>query len=201
MFDARIRPYIDPPLHQIARLCLAAGLNADRLTAIGFLCGVISALCIYLGVYYLAFLFFCLNRLADGLDGAVARLTQSSDRGGYFDIVADFLFFALIPFAFGAADPDMRLAALFLIFSFVGTGTSFLAYAIIAAKQNLTTDIRGKKSFFYLGGLTEGAETIFVLGLVILWPATFVPAAWIFGCLCWVTTATRCLSAWQDFTE
>ena len=201
MFDARVRPYIDPPLQQIARLCLVMGLNANRLTALGFLCGIFAGLLIVLGLYKVAFLFFCLNRLADGLDGAVARLTKPSDRGGFFDIVADFLFYAIIPFAFGIADPDMRLAAMFLIFSFVGTGTSFLAYAIIAAKRDLSTDIRGKKSFYYLGGLTEGVETIFVLGIVILWPTFFVPVAFIFGCLCWITTLARCLSAWHDFSE
>ena len=201
MFDAHIRPYIDPPLKQAARICLSVGLSANKLTILGFVCGLIAAICILFNSHYLAFVFFCLNRLADGLDGAVARLSTPSNRGGFLDIVADFLFYALIPFAIGVANPEMRLAALFLLFSFVGTGTSFLAYAILAAKMGVHTEKQGKKSFFYLGGLTEGAETIFVLGLVIIWPASFIVVACIFGTLCWVTTATRVLAAWNDFQD
>lgn len=202
MFDAHLRPVIDPPLRQLAKLCLAAGLRANHLTAIGFIFGLLAGLCIITGYNYLAFGFFCLNRLCDGLDGALARLTKPTDAGGFLDIVADFLFYALIPFAFGVAFVETRLAALFLIFSFVGAGTSFLAYAIIAAKRGVSADnadLAHKRSFFYIGGLTEGSETILFLGLVILWPAAFVPAAFIFGSLCWLTTATRVWAGWRHF--
>ena len=201
MFDASLRPIIDKPMRAIGKACLAVGLTANQMTIIGFAFGILAAILIISGYFHLAFACFCLNRLADGLDGAIARLTKPTDAGGFLDIIADFLFYSLIPFAFGVAFPEMRLAALFLIFSFVGTGCSFLAYAIIAEKRNISTDIRGQKSFYYLGGLTEGTETILVLGLVILWPAIFVPAAVVFGSLCWITTATRIWAGWENFRE
>ena len=62
-----------------------------------------------------------LNRLLDGLDGAVARAAGSTDLGGFLDITMDFLVYSAIPFAFVLKDPGNALAAAFLIFSFVGT--------------------------------------------------------------------------------
>ena len=55
----------------------------------------------------------------------------------------------------------------------MGTGSSFLAFAIMAAKRGLSTDLRGRKSLYYLGGLTEGTETILFLALACLLPAWF----------------------------
>ena len=88
-----------------------------------------------------------------------------------------------------------------LIFSFVGTGSSFLAFAIIAQKRGISTEIRGKKGFFYLGGLTEGSETIIFLLVVAFQPDLFVPLAWAFGCLCWITTITRVRYAIESFSD
>jgi hypothetical protein len=100
--------------------------------------------------------------------------------------------------AFALADSAANaLAAAFLVFSFIGTATSFLAFAIMAAKRGITTELRGKKSLYYLGGLTEGTETIFAFVLACLWPAAFPLIAWLFGGLCWLTTATRVAVAWQ----
>jgi phosphatidylglycerophosphate synthase len=139
-----------------------------------------------------------LNRLLDGLDGALARHAGISDLGGFLDIVADFIIYAGVPFAFALADPATNaLPAAFLIFSFVGSGSSFLTFAIMAAKRGIATDLRGRKSLYYLGGLTEGAETIGALVLACLWPALFPWIALAFGLLCWLTTATRITVAWQ----
>ena len=142
-----------------------------------------------------------LNRIADGVDGAVVRCGGTSDFGGYLDIVADFIFYAAVPFAFAIADPANALAATFLIFSFIGTGSSFLAYAILAEKHNISTDIRGRKTFYYLGGLTEGAETILLFIAMLIWPSYFVYFAWSFGALCWITTATRIYAAYRQFHD
>ena len=77
--------------------------------------------------------------------------------------------------------------------------SSFLGVAILAAKHNIETDIRGKKAFYYLGGLTEGSETILLLCAMALWPDYFAYLAWGFGLLCWVTTGTRIYSAYSMF--
>src|SRR5262249_9689663 len=131
------------------------------------------------------------NRLIDGLDGAVARRTSPTDWGAYSDIVCDFIFYSSVVYAFALARPANATAAAFLIFSFVGPGSSFLAFAAIAAKRSLTTAARGPKSIYYLGGLTEGTETIIAFVVFCLVPASFPPAAVAFGVLCWITTASR----------
>ena len=97
------------------------------------------------------------------------------------------------------ARPEQALPAAFLIFSFVGTGSSFLAYAIFAAKRGITTNIRGAKSLYYIGGLTEGTETIALFVALCLFPDAFPWLAWGFGGLCWITTAARVTAAAGTF--
>ena len=109
------------------------------------------------------------------------------------------IFYSAVPFAFAIAEESNRLPAAFLIFSFVGTGGSFLAYAIIAAKRKQATQQSGKKSFFYSIGLMEGTETILFFVAFCLWPSGFPILAWIFGSLCWLTTALRIALAVRDF--
>jgi phosphatidylglycerophosphate synthase len=149
--------------------------------------------------YPLALACILLNRLADGLDGAVARHGRISDLGGYLDIVLDFLFYAGVAFFFAVGRPGEALPAAFLIFSFVGTGASFLAFAALAAKRGITTAARGTKSIYYLGGLTEGTETIALFVAICLFPDLFAWFAWIFGGLCWLTTAVRIFMATETF--
>ncbi len=135
----------------------------------------------------------------DGLDGAVARASVKTDFGAYLDIVLDFIFYTGVILGFTLADSENAVVAAALIASFVGTGTSFLAYAIIAAKRGLETQERGKKSFFYSGGLAEGTETILFFFVICLWPNLFVPAAGVFMTLCWVTVAMRIGQAHSAF--
>ena len=181
----------------MAAVLVDQGWTADRVTMTGFVLGLLALPAIALEAYLAGLALILLNRLFDGLDGAVARRTSRTDRGGFLDITFDFIFYASIPFAFALADPfDNALAAVFLVFSFIGTASSFLAYAIIAAKRGITTEIRGQKAFYYLGGLTEGTETIALFVAICLFPAWFPILAVIFGVCCWVTTATRIYAGW-----
>ena len=152
--------------------------------------------------YGLALALLLVNRLADGLDGAVARQTRLTDLGGFLDIVLDFLVYAGMVFAFALADPAANaLAAAFLLFAFMGTGSSFLAFAIMAAKRGISTDLRGRKSLYYLGGLAEGTETILFLALACLLPDHFVLLALGFAAMCWITTVGRVIAGLQLLRE
>ena len=201
MFDAQLRPLIDRLLNPIGRGLVALGMTANQVTMIGAAFGLIAAGCVAAGLFYPALWFVIANRVIDGLDGAVARASRSSDFGGYLDIVSDFIFYSAIPLAFAVARPETALAAAFLIFSFIGTATSFLGFAILAEKHHVTTQIRGKKAFYYLGGLTEGAETILLFLAILVWPDHFSVMAIIFGILCWVTTGTRIYAAYCQFND
>ncbi|XDZ66796.1 CDP-alcohol phosphatidyltransferase family protein [Alphaproteobacteria bacterium LSUCC0684] len=201
MLDARIRQIIDPVTDRMGKICSRLGISANRMTVAGFVIGAGAFVALSLGHYMLGLGLILLNRLADGLDGAIARHEGITDLGGYLDIVFDFIFYALVPLGFAVAEPDRAVAAAFLIVSFVGTGTSFLAFAIMAEKRGINTAEPARKSLYYLGGLTEGAETIAVMVLFCVLPEYFIPLAFGFGALCWITTATRIASAVEAFGD
>ena len=142
------------------------------------------------------------SRLADGLDGAVARLTRPTDRGAFLDITLDFIFYASIPLAFALADPAANaLAAAVLLAAFIGTASSFLAFAVLAERRGLTSLAYPKKGLYYLGGLTEATETLACFAAMCLWPALFAPLALGFAALCGLTMAARVHAGWQVFGE
>lgn len=201
MFDAKIRPFIDPPLNRLGGLLARANVSANQVTLLGVVTGLGSACAIVAESYALALALLVVSRILDGLDGAVARVTTPTDLGGYLDIVADFVFYVSIPLAFAITDPGNALAAAVLIASFTVTGISFLAYAVIAAKRNLQTQAHGKKSFFYTTGLAEGTETIMTFALMCLLPAFFVPLALAYAALCFVTVIQRSVSAYRSFSN
>jgi phosphatidylglycerophosphate synthase len=190
------KPVVDASARQIAK----RGISADQVTLTCFVLGMASALLIMLGHFQLALLPLLVGRICDGLDGAVARLTVQTDRGAFMDIALDFLFYASIPLAFAIAQPETNaLPGAVLLAAFVGTGTSFLAYATLAEKRGEKSTAYPSKSFYYLGGLTEGTETIAVFVLMCLFPQHFTLLAYIYAALCTLTTATRILAGWQNF--
>jgi phosphatidylglycerophosphate synthase len=199
VLDSYMRRIVDPPLDRAGRRLAAAGISANAVTVAGFAAGLLAIPCLAAEWYATALVVILLNRLADGLDGAVARHSALTDFGGYLDIVCDFIVYAGVAFGFALARPADALPAAFLILSFVGTGTSFLAYAILAAKRGLASEARGRKSLYYLGGLTEGTETIAFFAAFCLFPRAFPALAYIFGALCWLTTVARVAAARRSF--
>ncbi len=196
MLDRAARRLIDPTLESLAGRAARLGLTADRVTVLGFGIGLAAIVAIAVKLYLVGLVLLLLNRLADGVDGCLARRNGPTDLGGYLDIVLDFIIYAGLGFAFALAQPEQAVAAAFLIFSFMGTGSSFLAFAIFAAKRRLG-ERQGLKGFYYLGGLTEGTETILLFVFVCLLPGYFAEAAYVFGALCWLTTIGRVASAAQ----
>ncbi len=199
MFDAALRRVIDPPLNYVGTKVASVGISANQVTIVGFVIGIAAVPFIASEIYGIALVLILINRVFDGLDGAVARHSLLTDFGGYLDIVCDFIFYSAIVFAFALARPENTLAAAFLILSFMGTASTFLTYAIMAEKHNISTELRGRKSLYYLGGLTEGSETILAMCLMCLFPDYFVIIACVFGAMCWVTTVTRIYAAWVAF--
>lgn len=202
MLDSRLHPRLKPGLNAIAGVLDRPGISPDGLTLFGFAIGVLALPFLALGWYGAALVAIVLNRLLDGLDGALARRRGLTDAGGFLDISLDFLFYALVPFGFIVADPAQNaLAGGWLLFAFIGTGSSFLAFATLAAKHQIANPGYAHKSFYYLGGLTEGTETILLFVLCCLFPAHFTWLAWCFGALCWLTTFTRIWSGYLTLRE
>ncbi|MCZ8209381.1 MAG: CDP-alcohol phosphatidyltransferase family protein [Aquidulcibacter sp.] len=200
MFDAKLRPIIDPPLNAIGRALARMGIGADSVTLMGMVIGIGAGISIWQQAYGLGLALIALNRLLDGLDGAVARATQKTDFGGYLDIVSDFVFYVAIPLGFGLARPENLTWAMLLIATFTLTGVSFLAFATLAAKRGLETQAHGQKSFFFNTGLAEGAETIAFFVVMCLWPDGFMPLAIAFSGLCILTVLQRTVVARRAFS-
>lgn len=200
MIDRQAAAAIRPVVDALARVLVRAGVGADTLSFTGLAIGWLAAVAIALQAYGIGAAAILLSRLFDGLDGAVARQTTPTDRGGFLDISLDFLFYPAIPLAFAIADPAANaLAAAVLLAAFVGTGTSFLAFAVLAAKRGLTSAAYPDKSFYFLGGLTEVAETLAFFISMCLWPQHFPVLAYAFAALCAVTIAMRLRWGWQAF--
>ncbi|CAH0540437.1 CDP-alcohol phosphatidyltransferase family protein [Vibrio marisflavi] len=202
MLDRYSSKVVKGPLNILANVANRFGVKADQISIIGFCLGCCAFPAIVFGYLELALVFILLNRTFDGLDGAVARKHGPSDAGGFLDISLDFVFYSMIPFAFVIANPaENAIAGAFLIFAFVGTGSSFLAFAVMAGKRGIENPVYKHKSLYYMSGLTEGTETIACFVIFCLWPQYFNHVAYLFGAACWFTTFTRIHSGFHTLNS
>jgi phosphatidylglycerophosphate synthase len=198
MLDRAALALLRPGLQRLAAVLVRGGIGADTVTLCGFGLGMGAAVAIALGAPLAGLALLLASRLMDGLDGEVARATQPTDRGAFLDITLDFLFYASIPLAFALADPPANaLPAAVLLAAFIGTGSSFLAFAVLAEKRGLKSEDYPQKGIYYLGGLTEGTETLLCFVAMCLWPQHFALWAYGFAGLCLLTIVTRLLGGWR----
>lgn len=201
MLDRYLQPYVERMMRPVATLVVKVGVSADVITLAGFAIGMAALPLIAIQSNVLALFCIAANRLMDGLDGAAARLTQPTARGAFIDISLDFFFYSSIPFAFALANPAQNaLPAAALLLAFAGTTSSFLAFAVIAQQRQLRSEAYPTKGIFYLGGLTEGTETVLFFAAICLFPQLFPALAWSFSALCLVTTVTRWRWGWHAFS-
>ena len=197
MLDRHLLSLAAPWLLRIAAVLARRGIAADAVTLSGFGFGMAAAAAIALGRPLLGLGLIGLGRLADGVDGALARLTRVTDRGAFLDITLDFMFYASVPLAFAVANSGANaLAAAVLLFSFIGTASSFLAFAMLAERRGLRASAYPTKGMYYLGGLTEGSETLICFAAMCLWPTWFAPLAYGFALLCGLTWLARMHAGW-----
>lgn len=202
MFDRFIYPVMAPWCEALARPLAARGITADQITLSSFMIGLAAFPLLCFGQHRLALVAILINRLLDGVDGALARLTAASDRGAFLDITLDFLIYALVPLGFAIFDPQANaLPASCLLASFIGTGITFLTFSLIAERRGLKTPHFRNKGIVYLAGLAEGVETIVFFVLICLWPSYFALLAYIFSVLCLLTAITRLIAGWRFFSD
>lgn len=201
MLDRSMLALLKPGVDRLAATLVRRGLRADSVTWLGFGLGLLAAAAIASRWFLAGLVLLLLSRLADALDGAVARQTAPTDRGAFLDITLDFIFYASIPLAFALADPAANaLAAAALLAAFIGTGSSFLAYAALAAQRGKKSVVYPTKGIYYLGGLTEASETILCFVLMCLLPQWFAALAWAFAALCAITIVTRLHAGWRELS-
>ncbi len=192
MFDPLLRRIVDPPLDRAGGWLAGRGVRANATTLVGLAVGLLAVPLLAHEHYLLALAAILLNRLFDGLDGAIARHSTATPFGGYLDIVCDMLFYAAVPLGMALARPQNAIWAALLLATFVATSTSFLGRAVMAVQRGERDGgTRGSKSFFYAAGIIEGSETILALVLFCLFPDAFAWLAGIFAGLCLWTVLMR----------
>ena len=191
MIDKKINNYLNPYLFYIAKILCKFNISANFITLIGSIFGLLCFFFIIKSNFILAFLFLFLNRLFDGLDGAIARLVGQTDLGAFYDIISDFIFYCLFPIAFIFINIDNAYSICFLLLSFVATQSTFLASAWLLEKNKIFISKKNTKSFFYIGGITEGFETIICFSLMLLFNNFIDIISYCFGTLCWITFIFR----------
>ncbi len=195
MLDHRINTIFHPIMNGLANH-IPGQISANTITLAGFAIGVMVVPLLWLKLYSAALAVILVNRFFDGIDGAVARKNGTTNLGGYLDITCDFIFYSVVIMGFALADPENNgLAAAFLIFSFIGTGSSFLAFAAAAENQGISSHSHGLKAFYYITGLTDGTETILFFVIICMYPECFPILAMVFGIICWITVLGRFGSA------
>ena len=194
MLDPLLRRWIGPSLNRAGAWLARRDMSANAFSVAGLAVGLTVIPLLAWGRYELALLVILLNRLIDGLDGAIARRKGTTSFGGFLDIMCDMGFYAAVPIGFALAHPGNALWAALLLASFVCTASSFLGGAVLAAQREEPDDgARGAKSFFHAAGLVEGTEAILAFVLFCLFPSGFPWLAGIFAGLCFWTAAARVL--------
>jgi phosphatidylglycerophosphate synthase len=199
MFDVALRRFVDPALIRMAGWIADTRISANMMTISGAGLALGAAFFVTQSNFAAALGFILLNRVFDGLDGAIARINGPTEFGGYLDTICDYVFYLSIPIAFGLMNSVNQMPALLLIASFTLTAVSFLAFAAIAARQASDDGAHGPKAFIYSTGLMEGAETIAFFVLFCLFPGFFPTLAIVFAALCLLTVAQRFILAAKSF--
>jgi phosphatidylglycerophosphate synthase len=133
MFDATLRRASGPLLARVAAGLHRRGVPAGAITLAGLLLGLGAALAAGLGRWWPALGLWLVSRVADGLDGPVARIDGPTRRGGLLDLVADFTVYGAFVVGVAFALPEARLAATVLLCTYYVSGSAFLAWSSSAA--------------------------------------------------------------------
>lgn len=177
MIDNYLRRRLEGPLDRCARLLDFAAISPDRVTAAGLVLGLGSALSAGLQLWWLALVLWLASRLADGLDGPLARRRAraggpNSGAGGFFDITADFTVYGatVVGVAVGVTSgyDAPWWPFLLVLLAYYINGTAFLAFSSIAERTDRKID--DGRSLSFLGGVAEGAETIAVHSIWLILP-------------------------------
>ena len=203
MFDHRIQKFTQKPLVLIAKIIIKL-IKPNHMTILGFILGLLMCVLVFFQFYLTALILLVLNRLCDGLDGTMARLTIPSPLGGYLDIVFDFTIYSGFVLAFGLSNSNYTIISMVLLFLYIGTGTTFLARAAIQTQLDKIPESSDSKkelpkSFYYSSGLIEGTETTIFMILCLLLPNFYIFISIIFGILCLITFVSRIVVCYKEF--
>jgi phosphatidylglycerophosphate synthase len=174
MLDGPLRPLKDRVLGPLVRGPLRT-VSPLAVTAVALAAALGAGVAAWSSAPGVAVGLWLLSRLADGLDGAVARhQNRAGDRGGLVDIVADTIGYAIVPLGI-AAGIDTRQAwvvVAVLLATFYVNAVSWTYLAALLEKRAAGADATGATTSTIMPrGLVEGTETILFFTLALAWPA------------------------------
>ncbi len=171
MIDKYLRPVKEKLLLPAAKI-IGRYFTPNQITLFAFLLGLLSCLLILLNHLYLALLFWFLNRIVDGLDGTISRISnRQTDWGGYLDIMLDFIIYALLPISLTILSNKgllLYLSLSFMLAVFYINSASWMYLSAIIEKQNVNKSVHKLTAVTMPTGLIEGTETIFSYTLFFL---------------------------------
>lgn len=191
MLDRRVRAAARPLLDYVGERLAARGVRAIHVTFAGWIIGVVACVAAANRDWALALLAWLVNRLFDGLDGALARQVGATNLGGYLDLVADFSIYAGFIAGVAFALPSTRLAGLFLLVTYYLSATALLAGSSLIDRLGVARE--DERSLRFLGGLAEGVETTVAYVLITVLPAYAATIEWIFSVMVLITAGQRVL--------
>jgi len=162
MFDAPARRVLERPLGLAAAALDRPWISPTTVTLTGLALGLGSAGTAALQWWWLALALWLLSRLADGLDGSLARRRGTTDAGagGLLDISADFAVYAATVLGVAQGAGGSRWPYLLVLVAYYLNGSGFLAFSSLAERTGRQVD--DGRSLSFIGGLAEGGETIAV---------------------------------------
>lgn len=172
------RDYRSKKLNKVAKVLITAGIKANHLTALSLFSGLTATYFLF-NHYFLFVLLVLLHLCFDGLDGVVARLTKTTTKGKYFDLLSDstVTFLAILKVGIYLQDFYAYLAAgLFLVALLIHTLSKFQAPMIFMRTASLIVLIVATHPFFplqnhllTLGYLVAGGVSLFSLARQLQW--------------------------------
>ena len=174
-------------------------ISANKLTIIGLILGIFSALLIFsskvlhyeLELIILAVIAMSFSFFFDAVDGVIARLESPTIFGGILDIFCDRIVEISIIIAIISTDPQILMwPGIFLLASIILCITRFLISGGVVSIENLE---EGKKVIYYRKGLMERSETFIFLLLItfLFFGAWRFILLWIFAVLVFITAILR----------
>jgi len=168
--EALFQPLIRGPL---------ARVDPNRITQWACAIGLLSALAASQGLYRWALVAWLFNRILDGLDGTLARVTQrQTDWGGYQDIVLDHLVYASLPLGIAFASGNIlvfQACALLQACYFVNTISWCYLAALLEKRQHGAQVKQEMTSVTMPAAIIEGTETVLFFTLFLLLPNYATP--------------------------
>jgi phosphatidylserine synthase len=194
MLDGPLRPVKDRLLAPFVRGPVGA-VPPLALTALSLAGAFGAAVAAWQQQWLLAVVLWLLSRVADGLDGAVARHRgTASDVGGLVDIVGDTVGYAVIPLgiAMGVGTDAVWVIVAILLATFYVNAVSWTYLAALLEKRSAGVPATNTSTSTLMPrGLVEGAETIVFFTLALAWPNAAVTILAVMAAAVAVTTLER----------